>query len=90
MPLKSFYKVPPENYLFNQKETDKSHEEKVRQWVLYELMSTYGYSIQQIRVEEYVKMGSSPQMLILLFQLAIRLTLLLSAKDLNITNKKKV
>ena len=58
MPPKPYYKIDAQNYLFSQSELSNVHEEKVRQWLLYELMSTYGYSIQQMSTEEPIKIGS--------------------------------
>jgi hypothetical protein len=55
MPPRPFYEIDKTTYLFSKSETP---EEKIRQWVLFELLSTYGISIQNIRVEVPVKMGS--------------------------------
>lgn len=55
MPPKSFYNIAPSCYLFVKQDTP---EEKVRQWALFELLSTYGFNIQNIQVEVPVKMGS--------------------------------
>lgn len=55
MPPKPFYDVNPKTYLF---EKNERPEEKVRQWVLFELLSTYGININDIQVEVPVKMGS--------------------------------
>lgn len=61
MPPKPFYEVKPEAYLFiKHKETPEAKvtpEEKIRQWALFELLSTYGISINNIEVERPVKVG---------------------------------
>jgi hypothetical protein len=44
MSIKAFYEIAPTSYLFGK--TD-GPEEKVRQWVLFELLSTYGYNINE-------------------------------------------
>ena len=58
MPPKPIYEITLDNYLFSQNELVNVHEEKVRQWLLFELMSSYGYSINQISAEETIKIGS--------------------------------
>lgn len=62
MPPKPFYEVKPEAYLFTKhKETSEAKvtpEEKIRQWALFELLSTYGISINNIEVERMVKVGT--------------------------------
>ncbi|MFZ5821232.1 MAG: type I restriction enzyme HsdR N-terminal domain-containing protein [Chloroflexota bacterium] len=55
MPPRKFYDIDPACYLFVKQDTP---EEKVRQWALFELLSTYGFNIQNIQVEVPVKMGS--------------------------------
>lgn len=55
MSPKPFYEVKPTHYLFNKQETP---EEKVRQWVLFELLSTYAVHIGNIEVEKPVKVGT--------------------------------
>jgi len=66
MPPKPFYEMDTKSYLFGKslveevKENRKSRntpEEKVRQWVLFELLSTYGYHINDIKIEVPAKMG---------------------------------
>lgn len=56
MPPKPYYDVKPEAYLFGR--TPKTPEEKVRQWVLFELLTTYGISINNIEIEKTVKIGT--------------------------------
>lgn len=65
MPPKPFYEIDPKTYLFGKAMVDetvvtkrrKIPEEKVRQWVLFELLSTYGYHINDIKIEIPAKMG---------------------------------
>ena len=54
MPPKSFYEIDPKKYLF---ERNTTPEEKVRQWALFELLSTYGYNINNIQIEVQCKIG---------------------------------
>ncbi len=56
MTPKPFYEIDPKAYLF---EKNNRPEEKVRQWVLFELLSTYGININDIRVEVPIKIGST-------------------------------
>lgn len=56
MPPKPFYEVSPQAYLFNK--NHETPEEKVRQWALFELLSTYGICINNIDVERQVKVGT--------------------------------
>lgn len=66
MPLKPFYEINPEAFIFraklkeseNEKEWVAPPEEKVRQWVLYELIRTYGYFINDIKIEQPVTVGT--------------------------------
>lgn len=51
---RKFYQVNPEAYLFGR---SKSPEEQVRQWVMFELLSTYGVNINDISIEVPVKVG---------------------------------
>ena len=51
---KPFYIVSVNCYLFSRK---KGPEETVRQWVLFELIRHYGYSIEQIKIEKSVQYG---------------------------------
>jgi Type I restriction enzyme R protein N terminus (HSDR_N) len=56
-----FYKIPEEKYLFGKKDSSENRnfpEEKVRQWVLFELLSTYGIHINDIVIEQVVKIGT--------------------------------
>lgn len=55
MPPKGYYEVPTDCYLFKY---DKQPEEQVRQWVLFELLSTYGYLINHIKTEVTIKYGT--------------------------------
>ena len=57
MPPKPFYEVQPSAYLFVKYDGDKP-EEKVRQWALFELLSTYGVFINNIVTERPVKVGT--------------------------------
>lgn len=57
MPPKPFYEVQPSAYIFIGNSVDKP-EEKVRQWALYELLSTYGVGINNITIEKSVKVGT--------------------------------
>lgn len=54
MPPKPFYEVEPKTYLFDRNE---SPEERVRQWILFELLSTYGFNINDIKTEVQCKVG---------------------------------
>jgi len=56
MPPKPYYEVNPQAYMFG-KSTDMP-EEKVRQWVLFELLSTYGIAINNIQLERPVRVGT--------------------------------
>jgi len=56
MPPKPYYEINPQAYLYGK--TDDTPEEKVRQWVLFELLSTYGIWINNIEVERQVKVGT--------------------------------
>ena len=51
----SFYNVSENCYLFDRK---TGPEEQVRQWVLFELIRYYGYSIEQIKIEKSVQYGT--------------------------------
>ncbi|MBD1933689.1 MULTISPECIES: type I restriction enzyme HsdR N-terminal domain-containing protein [Cyanophyceae] len=55
MSPRPFYEVKPSHYLFNKQETP---EEKVRQWILFELLSTYAVPIGNIDVEKPVRVGT--------------------------------
>jgi len=55
MQMKAFYKVKTDRYFFNR--TD-GPEECVRQWVIAELLSTYGININEIEIEVPVKIGT--------------------------------
>ncbi|MBU1417326.1 MAG: type I restriction enzyme HsdR N-terminal domain-containing protein [Proteobacteria bacterium] len=56
MPPHAFYELNPKVYLFGK--SSQQPEERVRQWVLFELLSTYGISIQNIKIEQSVKVGT--------------------------------
>ena len=56
MPPKPLYEIKPEAYLFGP--SVEKPEEKIRQWVLFELLSTYGVSINNIEIERKVKVGT--------------------------------
>ncbi len=55
MPSRNYYEIKKNAFLFGKNE---SPEESVRQWLLFELMITYGYSINQIKIEVPVKYGT--------------------------------
>jgi predicted type IV restriction endonuclease len=55
MPPNNYYDVPTECHLYSKK---TQPEEEVRQWVMFELLSTYGYTINQIKSEVTVKYGT--------------------------------
>jgi hypothetical protein len=55
MAPRPFYEVKPASYLFGRAETP---EEKVRQWALFELLSTYGIHINNIEIEKPVRVGT--------------------------------
>lgn len=57
MSPRPFYEVKPSHYLFNKQEKP---EEKVRQWILFELLSTYAVHIESIDVEKPVRVGTRP------------------------------
>ncbi|MBN2118310.1 MAG: type I restriction enzyme HsdR N-terminal domain-containing protein [Anaerolineales bacterium] len=54
MPPRPLYKIDPKIYLFGKTE---SPEEKVRQWSIFELLSTYGFNINDIQIEVRCKIG---------------------------------
>lgn len=66
MPPKPFYNINPKAFIFraklkesgNSKEWVAQPEEKVRQWVLYELIRTYGYLINDMKIEQPVTVGT--------------------------------
>lgn len=55
MPPKPYYQVKTSAYLFGKTDTP---EEKVRQWALFELLSTYCINISSLSIEKSVKIGS--------------------------------
>ncbi|NOT05790.1 MAG: hypothetical protein HOP27_14445 [Anaerolineales bacterium] len=65
MPPRPFYEIDSKTYLFGKSlaptevatRRNRMPEEQVRQWVLFELLSTYGYHINDIRIEVPSKMG---------------------------------
>ena len=65
MSPRTFYEIDPKTYLFGKSlaanditnKRNRTPEEKVRQWVLFELLSTYGYHINDIKIEVPAKMG---------------------------------
>lgn len=69
MPPKPFYEIEQKTYLFGKSIVEdtvvqkrrKMPEEKVRQWILFELLSTYGYNIKDIKIEVASKMGRGYQ-----------------------------
>jgi hypothetical protein len=50
-----FYEVDPKLYLFGKTE---SPEEKIRQWAIFELLSSYGFNIKNLQIEVQCKIGS--------------------------------
>ena len=48
--LRPFYAIPPEEYLFQQLVNDDSPEERVRQWLLRELIESYGFPKNSLMV----------------------------------------
>lgn len=55
----NFYGLSIENYRFKSRIKDiNSEEEKVRQWFLEQLQLKYGYTLNQITIEDVVKFGS--------------------------------
>lgn len=50
-----FYEIPVDRYFFGRND---SPEEKVRQWVISELLSFYGFTITNIQIEVPVKIGT--------------------------------
>lgn len=54
MTPRPFYEINPKTYLF---ERNDSPEEQVRQWVLFELLSTYGFNINDLQIEVKCKVG---------------------------------
>lgn len=52
---KKYYDVAESCYLFSRQ---KSPEESIRQWVIFELLSTYGVKIGNVQIETPVKVGS--------------------------------
>ncbi|MCO6452625.1 MAG: type I restriction enzyme HsdR N-terminal domain-containing protein [Caldilineales bacterium] len=54
MPPAPFYEIHPNAYLFQKSATP---EEEVRQWVAFELLSGYGFHINNIEFEKPVKVG---------------------------------
>lgn len=55
MPPRQFYEIEPVNYLFGKSDRP---EEKVRQWTIFELLSTYGFNINSLQIEVQCKIGS--------------------------------
>ncbi len=55
MQHKPFYQVPLDCYLFGE---NHKPEDKVTQWVIFELIRYYGYSIDQLEVEKTVQYGT--------------------------------
>ena len=63
--LRPFYAIPPEEYLFQQLVSHDSPEERVRQWLLRELIESYGYPKElfdgrTVNVEVPIAIGSRP------------------------------
>ena len=54
--IKTFYNIPFDNYRFGSRLTDKHGiEEKIRQWMISELLNSYGYPIDCLSIEYPVK-----------------------------------
>lgn len=54
--IRTFYNVPIDNYRFGGRMNDKhSTEEKIRQWMIAELLNSYGYPMDCITIEYPVK-----------------------------------
>lgn len=51
----AYYEIPTDRYIFNKNEKP---EEKIRQWVLFEILTTFGVNIKNIQVEVPVKVGT--------------------------------
>lgn len=51
----TYYEISPSVYLFGKPDTP---EEKIRQWVIYELLTTFGTNINNIKVEVPVRVGT--------------------------------
>ena len=66
MPPKPYYEIQHSAYLFMPNKNAKSQdedikpkpEEKIRQWALFELLTTYGVNIKNIEIERPVKVGT--------------------------------
>jgi hypothetical protein len=56
---KEFYSVPTNAYILNPQ--IENPEEEVRQWMLFELLSHYGYKITELFTEVSVRIGSKPK-----------------------------
>ena len=56
MPPRPFYEINPDRYIFSK--TEEKPDEKVRQWALFELLTTYGIHINNIEIERSVKVGT--------------------------------
>lgn len=56
---RTYSNISIEDYVFSEKLLNKySSEEKVRQWILQELMNTYGYPEKNLGIEHSVQIGS--------------------------------
>jgi predicted type IV restriction endonuclease len=55
MPPRAFYEVNQDSYIYK---VNLTPEEKVWQWVLYELISTYMWPVNSIRIEYPLQIGS--------------------------------
>ncbi len=57
--IKPFYNISTDNFLYKEKIVNINNvEEKVRQWVIAELMETYKYPKELIEIEAPIKLGS--------------------------------
>jgi SOS regulatory protein LexA len=54
--IRRFYNIPLEKFNFKDKIVNlHSSEEKIRQWIISELINTYGYPLQSLKIEYPVK-----------------------------------
>lgn len=55
---RQYYEIPEEAYLFGKQLTERSKEEKIRQWALFELLSFYQINIRDLKIEVPIKIGT--------------------------------
>lgn len=57
--IRVFYNIPLDDYRFKDQLVDSySNEEKVRQWMINELINVYGYKLEVLGIEEAISLGS--------------------------------